>query len=443
MKKRLLALFLAACMILGGCAKTDVKPDTAEKDPVTPPPSPVEKAHVPLDYSDHTSEIEANYKTTLADLSDFGKGVPVFVKTEPVSDVSWRKFEGLVVKDENWGIDVCGLDISNEDLSVVKDINDLTFSNNTVWPAKLPEGFDPAQILENNKNPGLGVRDVHKSGITGAGVGIAIIDQGLLLEHEQYKDNLMSYEKIHCADNSAALHGPAVASIAVGKDIGVAPGAKLYYIAASHWHSSNNIFETDAAITADAILRILEINKTLPENEKIRVISNSKGYGPRDDGYDEFNAAVKKAEDENVVVMTVGNIGTHEAVFFGLGRDYLSDPDVPSDYLPADWVANNFYAGNDFAQGRILVPMGSRTYAGCTGTSDYEIGSSGGMSWAVPWMAGFYALCCEAKPDITPEEFIEVAKATATKTEITHSDKKYNLGLVANPAAAIAALQAK
>ncbi|MEG1579440.1 MAG: hypothetical protein RR336_11820, partial [Oscillospiraceae bacterium] len=60
--------------------------------------------------------------------------------------------------------------------------------------------------------------------------------------------------------------------------------------------------------------------------------------------------------------------------------------------------------GYDVRSNDILVPMGGRTYAGSTGTTDYEIGSSGGMSWAVPWCAGFYALCCQVKPDITSKE---------------------------------------
>ena len=56
--------------------------------------------------------------------------------------------------------------------------------------------------------------------------------------------------------------------------------------------------------------------------------------------------------------------------------------------------------------------MGSRAYAARTGPQNYEIDYEGGLSWAVPWMAGFYALCCQARPDITPAEFIELIKDT-------------------------------
>ena len=58
-------------------------------------------------------------------------------------------------------------------------------------------GFNPDSIMEIGKNPGLNVRKLHKAGITGKGVGIAIIDQNLLVDHCEYKDQLRMYEEIH------------------------------------------------------------------------------------------------------------------------------------------------------------------------------------------------------------------------------------------------------
>ncbi|HEY3314493.1 MAG TPA: hypothetical protein VGL40_04335 [Bacillota bacterium] len=46
-----------------------------------------------------------------------------------------------------------------------------------------------------------------------------------------------------------------VASIAVGKTLGVAPEADLYYVANEHW--------TDFAYTARGIDRLLDVNQTL------------------------------------------------------------------------------------------------------------------------------------------------------------------------------------
>jgi hypothetical protein len=93
------------------------------------------------------------------------------------------------------------------------------------------------------------------------------------------------------------MHGPAVASIAVGKDIVVAPKAKLYYIASTFGHFTESGYEFDCSIMADAILRIVEINEKLDKDSKIRAISISKGYSRMDKGYEELQAAIKKADE--------------------------------------------------------------------------------------------------------------------------------------------------
>jgi len=125
--------------------------------------------------------------------------------------------------------------------------------------------------MDLGKDPGLGIRSLHAQGITGRGVGIAIIDQTLLVDHQEYADQLRLYEEIN-AYSDAELHGAAIASIAVGKKVGVAPEADLYYIATSF--GSN-----DFTYLARCIQRIVEVNDQLPPENKIRVISISVGWG--------------------------------------------------------------------------------------------------------------------------------------------------------------------
>lgn len=81
--------------------------------------------------------------------------------------------------------------------------------------------------------------------------------------------------------------------------------------------------------------------------------------------------------------------------------------------------------------------------AGHTGEQDYEIVYSGGMSWAVPWFAGFYALCCQVKPDLTPTEFMAAVKDTAVTTDIEHDGNTYQFGNIVDPAATIEILESK
>jgi len=418
MKTKVILILCALCVALSGCGV----------DTMT------------FDYSGHTNPKEALYETILGDPAKLKKGERSIATW--VHAANWnRPFEGFENKDDIWGYDVRSCDISDQDLSVVDNYNDLSYNTDTVWPDTLPEGFDPAYLLEFNKNPGLGIRALHESGVTGEGVGIAIIDQGLMSDHEQYKDNLTYYEKIHCVDKDSAMHGPAVASIAVGDTIGVAPGAKLYYIASTFGHFTDGGYVFDASIMADCILRVLDINRFLTKNEKIRVISISKGYTPQDKGYAELKSAIEKADKENVFVITTSTKGYYDFTLLGLNRDYAANPDDVRSYGIPGWIVEAFPVDSDTVSDRILVPMGSRTYAGWTGTDDYELGYNAGMSWAVPWCAGFYALCCQVKPDITPGEFIDAMKSTGVTTDIEHDGQTYQFGKIVNPAGVIDELE--
>lgn len=87
-------------------------------------------------------------------------------------------------------------DLSDVNLSDSYDLLlEAAFDSKTVWPASLPNGFDPNAVMELYKDPGLNVKSLHHKGITGKGISIGIIDQPLLVEHEEYKDQLAYYEE--------------------------------------------------------------------------------------------------------------------------------------------------------------------------------------------------------------------------------------------------------
>ena len=51
------------------------------------------------------------------------------------------------------------------------------------------------QKVELWKNPGLGIKSLHESGINGKGVDVAIIDQKLRLTHTEYKSRIKNTQK--------------------------------------------------------------------------------------------------------------------------------------------------------------------------------------------------------------------------------------------------------
>lgn len=308
-----------------------------------------------------------------------------------------------------YDIDIRHADLTQLDLTHQMDaLKFVTFDTHTKWPNKLPKEFNLERIMQYGKDPGLNVKNIHRTGITGKGVGIAILDQALLVEHEEYKDQLKLYEEINCSDEMAQMHGSAVASIALGKNVGVAPGANLYYIAETvGQRSAQGKFEYDYTIVAKNIDRIIEINQLLPQDEKIRVISISLGFRPDNPGYTEFTEAVARALKDNIYTVTVSS--EH---FDGAGRDMLTDPNDFNSFQ------NGLFYTNEYPfEKTLLVPMDSRCIAAPNGPNDYAFYRDGGMSWAVPYVAGLYALACETKPSITPEEFWN--HANQTKKEIT------------------------
>ena len=87
-----------------------------------------------------------------------------------------------------------------------------SFDDKTAWPVaeRMPDGFDPKEIMELGKNPGLGVRSLHEKGITGRGVSIAIVDQTLLTEHNEYADRLGLYDQPYLNQIICRRHLPSV-----------------------------------------------------------------------------------------------------------------------------------------------------------------------------------------------------------------------------------------
>ncbi|KAJ48930.1 hypothetical protein BD780_000369 [Clostridium tetanomorphum] len=360
-------------------------------------------------------------------------------------DYKRGKLKELPTYEENsnkmWQVDLRSCDLYELDIkNNLKDLMHADFDSKTKWPSDLPKGFDKNAIMEYGKNPGLNLRKLHEKGITGKGVSMAIIDQTLLTDHEEYKDRLKFYEEIHNGESDgASMHGAAVGSIAVGKTVGVAPEADLYYIAETHGKFTLSSLVTgfpfDFTYLAKSIDRIIEVNKTLPKEKKIRAISMSIGWDERQKGFKEVDAAVKKAKGEGILVVSTSFSQYYNIDFWGLGRDSMKNPEDFKNYETGMFWSNLFFKDNKrFNPSKnIMVPMDSRCTASPTGTSDYVFYREGGLSWAVPYVAALYTLCCQVNPDITPDEFLKAAVDTGNIIQIEKDNKKYNLGKIVNP----------
>lgn len=344
---------------------------------------------------------------------------------------------------EQWQMDLRSYDLSSLDFS--RSLNDLMFAHfdsQTRWPSadKMPQDFDWKRIMELGKDPGLGVRQLHAQGITGRGVGIAIIDQTLLVDHQEYSSQLRLYEEapdIQGKEMPSSMHGPGVASIAVGRTVGVAPGADLYYIA-SNLCSTGTYESVDFACLAQSVRHILEINRQLSETGKIRVISMSIGWDPSRKGYAEISAATQEAKADGLLVISSSVELMHGFKFHGLGRSPLADPNRFESYEPGLFWANQFNQAT--SQSRLLVPMDSRTTASPGGADEYAFYREGGWSWSIPYLAGMYALAAQVKPTVTPDEFWSLAVKTGRTVQLNRGGKISAFGPILDPVALITSL---
>jgi hypothetical protein len=343
-------------------------------------------------------------------------------------------------------VDLRGFDLSALDLrDSLADLLQADFDDRTVWPPaeRMPADFYWQRIMELGRNPGLGVRSLHERGITGQGVGIAIIDLPMLVDHQEYADQIRLYEEINIVSGAESqMHGPAVASIAVGQSVGVAPDADLYYIATWPGTFDQGEFSYDFSYLAQAVRRILEVDQALPARHKIRAISISVGWEPDQAGYDEITAAVEEAKAEGMLVLGGSMEETFGYELQGLGRDPLANPDAFESYEPGWRWAEGFYSGESVSD-HLLVPMDARTTASPGGNDEYVFYRWGGLSWAIPYVTGVYTLACQVDPDITPDRFWELAMQTGRTIQITHEGQVYALGPILDPVALITGLQGK
>ena len=355
---------------------------------------------------------------------------------EVFSDYSMMCPENPFDVEENEEIDLRSCNLSKYDLSDLpeEDLARLNFDDKTIWPKKMPAWLDIKKINQIGKTPGLHLRDLHNQGITGKGVNMAIIDQALS-PHQEYNENLVFYKNLDKLAKEGSMHGVAVASIAVGKNVGVAPGANLYYISANFSDFrdySNKKAPFNANTYAESIEYLLELNKTLPKEEKISIIAMSRGFSSDDIGRERFLKVLEKAKKQNIIVFSTNNVCTVSREGFYANPDNISFYNVPAGWF--DEEGFGFYSTTD----RVCVPSDYRITSSPNGNSDYVAYYRGDYSWAVPYLAGIATLAKQVNPKITQKEFEEIARKTAQRVQVKgKSGNTYPVSKFINPQALI------
>ena len=359
----------------------------------------------------------ANYKVSALYITAGSKAASKGGSIQDVKPIeSVKKFD-----DVRWK-DMSKLDLSGRRTLIAT----LRFNQKAVWPeqAKMPPGSDPNKILTEAMNPGLGVRRLHRQGITGKGVNVAIIDQPMYLDHPEFVGKIVAYHDTGCGSESS-MHGPAVTSLLVGTNCGTAPDARVYYAAAPSW-------KRDTAYEARALDWITKQNKNLPASEKIRVVSVSAAPSSpnvRDKNQHMWGRACARAEAAGIMVLDC----TRDHGFIGKCWYNARVPESVNQCNPGD-PQYGFHASD-----RLLVPSAPRTTAEeyDKGDCSYQYCGTGGLSWSIPYGAGVLAMGWQIRPDLGPEKMRELLfKSAYTKrngAKIINPEKFIRLVKSASP----------
>ncbi len=385
--------------------------------------------------------------------------------TDPFADVPAPVIGSLRYSD------FTGKDVSSQDFRDEGSVfSTFTFDSASKWPGpdNMP-GLLPEEIMNDGKYLGLGLKRLHKAGVTGKGVGVAFIDRPILQDHQDLSGN-MTYTELDPEGNGFPYWlGAACASILAGKK-GVAPGAHLYYFAVPYGGYYNEY--------ARALEEVMKVQETLQEDEKIRVIAFAQGIdasvfsaesSQAPSGADELVSLIQQAKDQGIIVLYPGMA---ELDFTGTGCRIEEDRDDPGNYeiwswasvkreitqklrerrprswkdarklliqflteepgldsLQAEAINTLLYLMEfekktedvdqwlarvgDYGTGALAVPVDYLTVAGISDPSAYTYFGAGHLSFATPYVAGLIALGVQVKPDLTMEDALEALIDTA------------------------------
>ena len=287
-------------------------------------------------------------------------------------------------------------------------------------------------------------------GLDGAGVGICVVDGGVLIGHEQFDGDLEAWADFApfgppdpggSSDLDAGGHGTHVASIALGDGVGadpakaadgggVAPAADLYVarvlnqgagtlssvIAGIKWCVAGRRRRHQHVSQRRAERRA---RRRQPRGERRRRGWQGRGglRGQRGD-YPGSVASPGTAAD----VITVGAASDHSAVIPPLGG---------TSYDPSLFLG--VFSGRGPTLSGLTKPdvvgPGSTVFA-AVNTSPTTYGVKTGTSMATPYVAGAVALALQAVPGATPAQVKSALQTSAKDAGMPGKDNEWGAGLV-------------
>ena len=149
----------------------------------------------------------------------------------------------------------------------------------------------------------------------------------------------------------------------------------------------------------------MAFNKDKKPAERIRIVSMSFGLNTTYKNYKKFEKALEEAKKSGITLVLVNK------KICGLNCPLYKDRDDLANYT----IMHDFHGyENELPDGMLYVPCDSRTTASERGEKEYTYWGNGGLSWAVPYLAGVIAMGYQVNPNLESDDMYRYLRETGT-----------------------------
>lgn len=318
-------------------------------------------------------------------------------------------------------------DLSELDLREYKDLFDYAptesmprtgirgWTTNVIWPSpdKMPDGFNPMEIMERAKRPNT------NAGATGRGINVAVIDNMLDTTNPEFADRIKHFEgPVDGSEIRTNNHASMVVGHIAGRHTGMAPDANIYFFTKRTYPDRKKFGQEICKV----LQNVIKFNNAQTPENKIHILSCSWGVRKKYH-HPQIFELFDQLEKSGVKIILCGTDD--------MALNYTVSP---RDFMPCnnpnmtDVQSNVQTAGQEYLDSwnikytldKIVgIPTNMRTTPMSTDGWQYNI--TGGESSAAPYIAGVYAAALSGnqlfmtRPD-WQSELNDILKSTATQT---------------------------
>lgn len=227
------------------------------------------------------------------------------------------------------------------------------------------------------------VKEVHKLGIDGRGLNVAVIDFTFEIVPNELKECLVYFK--NCNENAEVhFHGTTVASQLCGKNLGVAPKANLWFYGTGQGKNKTK---------KDDILALKDIYEKNKKGANIKVINIS---GSKYKENPEFIDIYNKLSYQGCYLI--------DSDIFGKDFTSINQDINTKEYYYSDWQIMSM--DEKELKSKIAIPTGGKMTPLVTTENDYLYCGQATYSWSIPVLTGYFVLALQVNHDLTYDELL-------------------------------------